>query len=59
MVSAVFHSPLDTTPVPLAAKGKEQPARVTAAAPKVAAAQGRHARAHAPSGCHSIGAACG
>ena len=39
MVSAVFHSPLDTTPVPLSTKGKEQPTRATAVAPKVAAAK--------------------
>ena len=31
MVSAVFHSPLDTTPVPLGANGKEQPTRAIAA----------------------------
>ena len=37
MVSAVFHSPLDTTPVPLSAKGIEQPTR--AAAPKAVAAR--------------------
>jgi len=39
MVSAVFHSPLDTTPVPLNAKGKEQPTRATALVPKMAAAK--------------------
>src|SRR5688572_30664703 len=38
MVSAVFHSPLDTTPVPLSAKGIEQPAR-TPTAPKAVAAK--------------------
>ena len=39
MVSAVFHSPLDTTPVPLTHKSKENPARAVVASPKVVAAK--------------------